>query len=390
MDVLERLLAPIAWIPPVQEALLAFFVAPATPWLTLAKYVFLLLPALLAVGAVWITLLSVYTLPFRPDRVRFVSLMLLAWWDAARAVWLYWVGILRVVTLATAWIVSLAALTVRLALAALRSLASLPFTLTARLTQTYVEPGVPWIALVMLLGWCVLEATVFTYAMTPTVTGIFSELSGETASRATEPMLFTFLLLLVLGSYAALQALCEAVRAREARFLVHIVALEGVVMFFEVMFLYRELVDAITPWIIRDTGLHIGFWTTLTAASLGWLGTRALTWFLFAQYGTAPLLAVIARRPLPSHAGAPAFARGAGMTSPLWWRLPADDFRRELEWLHAKADQFLEDLALPTLQLLAAGLNFGMMIVASRPAFPLPFRTLRDVMEARDVLAGIP
>jgi len=74
--------------------------------------------------------------------------------------------------------------------------------------------------------------------------------------------------------------------------------------------------------------------------------------------------------------------------SPTWWRGALEDFKRELEWLHAKGDQLLEYLALPVLQLLAAGLNFGMMIIASRPAFQLPFRTLKEVTDTRDLLAG--
>jgi hypothetical protein len=109
-DVIDLLLTPIAWVPRLQEALIAFFLNPATPWVTGAKYVFLLLPALLAVAAVWITLLSLYTLPFRGRRVRFAAMMLLAWWDAARAVTLYWVGVVRVAVVAVGWVASLVAL----------------------------------------------------------------------------------------------------------------------------------------------------------------------------------------------------------------------------------------------------------------------------------------
>jgi hypothetical protein len=79
-EVIQLLLAPIAWVPRMQEALLAFFLAPSEAWLTAVKYALLAFPALLGVGAVWVTLLSLYTLPFRSGRVRFVSMMLLAWW----------------------------------------------------------------------------------------------------------------------------------------------------------------------------------------------------------------------------------------------------------------------------------------------------------------------
>jgi hypothetical protein len=384
-EVIELLVAPVAWVPRMQEALLAFFLNPSAPWLTAVKYVLLLFPALLAVGAIWVTLLSLYTLPFRSGRVRFVSMMLLAWWDAARSVWLYWVGIVRVVAVAAGWLVNLGALVVRLVIDGLRQLTSLPFTLTGRVTQGYFQPGVPWIAFVMLMAWCVLEATVFSHTMMPTVSGMLSELSGGPTSRFTAGMLFVFLLMLVMGSFACLQTLSEAVRLRELKFLAQIIVVELLVMFFEVMFLYREFIDAISPWIARDAGIRLGFWATMAAASAGWLGVRAMTWFLFGQYGTAPLLAFIARRPLVQPEGA--VLAVAPMAAAPWWRRALDDFKQELDWLHARGDQLMEYLALPVLQLLAAGLNFGMMIVASRPAFQLPFRTLKEVTDTRDILA---
>ncbi len=384
-ELIDLLIAPVAWVPRMQEALLAFFLNPSTPWLTAIKYTLLLFPALLAVGATWVTLLSLYTLPFRAGRVRFVSMMLLAWWDAARSVWLYWVGMARVVGVAAGWLISLGALVVRLTVDSLRQLTALPFAMSGRMTQTYFQPGVPWIAFVMLLAWCVLEAGVFSHTMMPTVSTVLSELSGGPASRLTAGVLFVFLLMLVMGSFACLQTLSEAVRLRELKYLAQIVVVELLVMFFEVMFLYREFIDAISPWIARDAGIRLGFWATMATASAGWLGVRAMTWFLFAQWGTAPLLAFIARRPLfqPETAALEVMPLAA---TP-WWHRARDDFKRELDWLHARGDQFLEYLALPVLQILAAGVNFGMMIVASRPAFQLPFRTLKEVTDTRDILA---
>src|SRR6266850_2263697 len=160
-DVIELLLSPIAWIPRMQEALLAFFLSPASVWTIAARYVFLLVPALLGVAAIWVTLLALYTLPFRSRRVRFVSMILLAWWDAARAVWLYWAGVIRVAALAVGWAFSLAALAVRLLVESVHRLATTPMILTAQAAHRYVAPGVPWVALLTLVGWCVLEAAVF-------------------------------------------------------------------------------------------------------------------------------------------------------------------------------------------------------------------------------------
>ena len=112
-----------------------------------------------------------------------------------------------------------------------------------------------------------------------------------------------------------------------------------------------------------------------------------MTWFLFARYGTEPLLAVIARRPLtdtPAVAPASSFpARSA-----TWWQAASDDLQRELSWLHARGDQLVEYVALPVLQLVAVALNFGTMLVASRPVLQLPFKTLKEVTDARDLLAA--
>ena len=384
-ELIELILAPIAWVPRMQEALLAFFLAPSEAWLTTVKYVLLLFPALLGVGAIWVTLLSLYTLPFRTGRVRFVSMLLLAWWDAARSVWLYWVGVVRVTAIAVGWLLSLSALVVRVTVESVRQLVALPFVLSGRLGPRYFQPGVPWIAFVMLLAWCVLEATVFSHTMMPTVSGVLSELSGAPASRFTAAALFVVLLMLVMGSFASLHTLAGATRLREVKFLAQVLVVQLLVMFFEVMFLYREFIDAIAPWIARDAGIRLGFWATMAAASGGWLGVRALTWYLFAQYGTAPLLAFIARRPLIEPEPDALAVIPAGHP---WWRGALADFTRELDRLHARGDQLLEYLALPVLQLLAAGLNFGMMMVASRPVFPLPFRTLKEVTDTRDILAS--
>jgi hypothetical protein len=388
-EVAELLAAPIAWIPRMQEALLTFFLDSPSPWMAGLKLVFLLFPVLLGVAAVWCTQLSLYTLPFRAGRVRFVSMMLLTWWDAARAVWMYWSGMVRFVGVAAGWVITLTRLVVRLGLEVLRQLVVMPFAMTGRMTQSYFQPGVPWIAFVMLLFWCVLEAAIFTYTLLPTVSEVLADLVGaEQTGRLTAPILYFFLFLLIMGSFACVHALVDAVKRREMKFIVQIVAVELFVMFFEVMFLYREIVDALTPWIAQQTGARLGLGFTLTVAVFGWIGIRGMTWFLFGQYGTAPLLAFISRRPIMDDETAPAPSVSEPVPMPAWWREPLADFKEEVEWLHAKSEELLEYLALPVIHLLAAGLNFGMVLIASRPVFNLPFKALKEVTEARDQLAA--
>ncbi len=389
-ELFELLLAPIIWIPRMQRAILEFFLDSSSWWIAVAKYLFLLFPVFLWVAAVWCTQLSLYTLPFRSRRVSFASTMLLTWWDGARAVWLYWVGLFRVVAVAVGWGFTLATLGLKMIMEAARQLVLMPFKMTGRMTKSYFQPGVPWIAFLMLLFWCLLEAAIFTFTLFPTVSEVLTDIVGtDEPVRFLRPALFLFLFLLIMGSFACIQALVDAVRTRELKFLVQIILVELFVMFFEVMFLYRELVDAITPWIAQQTGekFRMGIGFTLTLATFGWIGIRGMTWFLFGRYGTPPLLAFISRQPIFGTEGeAVAMASAA---EPSWWRAPLEDFKREVNWLHEKSDQLLDYLALPFLQVLAAALNFSMVLIASRPVFSLPFKDLKAVMETGEILATL-
>jgi len=381
-EVIGLLAAPVSWLPRMQHVLMDFFMQSPSAWVAAAKYVLLLLPALLGVAALWCTQLSIYTLPFRSGRVHFASAMLLAWWDAARATWLYWIGLVRCVGVACGWVLVFVGFVVRLCVEAVRQMAMMPFMMTGRMAQRYFQPGVPWVAFVALVLWCVLEATVFSHVLYPMVGDVLSRLA-ETPEpgRLTGPVLFVFLLMLVMGSFACALALVESVRARELRYIAQMVAIELFVAFFEVMFLYRELVTVLFPAFAQQRAV------TLVVASCGWLGVRAMTWFLFGQYGAAPLIAWMSRRPL----GSPdAMAQHtAPSTSPDWWEGPVHDFRRETEWLHAASERLLEYLALPALQVAAAAVNFPMILIASRAVFNLPFKGLDEIPESRSLLAGL-
>ncbi len=381
----EVLAAPIAWVPGLQRALIDFFLHSPSGWAAAAKYVFLLFPVMLMVAAIWCTQLAIYTLPFRSGRGRFVSMMLLAWWDAARVVWMYWIGLVRLAGVIVGWGLGLGQLAVRLVTGLLRQVVSAPFTMTSAMTRSYFQPGVPWIAFVMLLFWCVLEAAVFTYTLQPTISEVLADIVGsDDVPRLTVPVLYLLLLMLIMGSFACVQAFVEAVRAREFKFVVQIVLVEVFVMFFEVMFLYRELIDSLTPWIAQETGVRMGLASTLALATFGWLGIRGMTWFLFARYGTPPLLAFIARQPIAGSEAAGPVAAVAGPGA--WWRAPLEEFKREITWLHDKSDEVLEYFALPVLHLLAAALNFATILIVARPVFSLPFRALKEVTETRDLL----
>jgi hypothetical protein len=381
-QVIGVLMSPIAWIPRTHDVLMDFFFHSPSAWVAAAKYVLLLFPAVLGLAAIWCTQLSIYTVPFRSGRLQFVSALLLTWWDAARAVWLYWMGLVRLVMVVLGWLVVLAGFIVRTVIHAVRHLISMPFLMNGRLSERYFQPGVPWIAFVGLLVWSFLESAVLAHVLFPPITEILTDLAETQAFMPfVGPMLFGSLFILVLGSFACAQRLADALRTRELKFLGQMVGIELAVAFFEIMFLYREIVVTFTPWFAERPAMIIA-----TAAG-GWIGVRALTWLLFGQYGTGTLLAFISRRPL-----AAAAARNIPSTStplPAWWEAPLHDFKNEIEWLHGKSDRLLEYLALPVLHVAAAAVNFGTVLIASRPVFQLPFKHLEEIPETRTILTGL-
>jgi hypothetical protein len=381
-QVIGLLMSPIAWIPRTHDVLMDFFLQSPSVWVAAAKYVLLLCPAVLGLAAIWCTQLSLYTLPFRSGRLQFVSALLLTWWDAARAVWLYWMGLVRLVAVAAGWLMVLAGFVVRTVVHAVRHLAMMPFLMRGRMAERYFQPGVPWIAFVVLLLWSFLEAAVFTHVLFPPITEILTDLAEtQAAAHFVGPTLFVVVFLFILGSFACAQAVADAVRSRELKFMGQMLGIVVFVAFFEVMFLYREMVVTFTPWFAEQPAM------TIAAATGCWVGVRALTWFLFGQYGTAPLIAFISRRPLT-----PPEARAFPSTTVAvadWWEAPLRDFKNEIEWLHAKSDRLLEYLALPVLHVVAAAVNFGMVLVASRPVFQLPFKHLEEIPETRAILMGL-
>jgi hypothetical protein len=389
-SLLRLLMIPLSWIPEMQQALIGFVLSSASGWLAGIYYLLLLFPVLLWIGAVWCTHLTLYTLPFRSGRIELLKMLLLAWWDTAFAIWMYWIGLARFVMVIGGWFFTLSRLGLKLFAETMKQLVVLPFKITGQMTQSYFQPGVPWIAFLLLIFWCLLEATIFTYTLMPTVTEVLAGITGSDASVMTGTILYFFLFLLIMGSFACIQVLADAIKNNEYRYLAQMLLVEVFVMIFEVMFLYRELVDAITPWIAQQTGeqfrLGIGF--TLSLATFGWIGVRGMTWFLFGQYGTPPLLSFISRRPMYQPT-APDSGPQLAVEAPVWWQAPMEDFKREIGWLHGKAQELMEFLMLPVLHVAAALLNFTMILVTGKPVFSIPFKSLKDVVDARELFPAV-
>jgi hypothetical protein len=237
--------------------------------------------------------------------------------------------------------------------------------------------------------WSGVEATIFTFTLQPTLNEVFGGLTGfEPNPKVMAPMLWAFLFMLVAGSFACVHVMAEAIRERKIGAIVNMVIVESAVMFFEVIFLYRELIDAVTPWIAQQSGgsVELGIGAVLGFASFGWLGVRGMTWFLFGRFGTPALIAILSRQPADHGDAAPVSAP----RQPDLWRGPIDALKAETAWFHEEARRMLELLSLPILQLFAAALNFAMVTIQSRPMFTLPFKSLDDILHPTVYVSSAP
>jgi len=335
----------------------------------------------------WSTMLSIYTLPFRSGRGAFVTALLMAWWDAGRCIWLYWTGAARLMMALVGWFlgaIRFVLLTLRnTALGLLRSpLAMLDWT-----SRRYFQPGMPWVAFLVLVVWCAVEATVFTFTLQPTLNEVFGGLTGyEPNPNIMAPLLWLFLFMLIGGSFACVQVLNEAVKHKKVGEIVQMALVESAVMFFEVIFLYRELIDAVTPWIAQQSGgeVRLGLISTMLLASFGWVGVRGMSWFLFGRFGTPALLAILSRQTISQEGGVSAVP--APVSNDMW-KAPIDALKKEVAWFDQEAKRLFELLTLPVLQVLAAALNFAVVVVQSRPVFALPFKSLDDMLVANPFAA---
>lgn len=384
---IEFLGAPLWWIPDWQEKVLGTTLVGASALDVTLRYLFLLLPVLLLVVGVWTTMVALYTIPFRGQRTRFAATLALTWWDGGRTIWLFWAGVVRMLLVVLGWIWSLLRLAWRMGKGILTGAVASPFMLLDWTSRRYFKPGVPWIAFLLTLGWSALEATIFTYTLLPTMIEVLDNITGFASNRAiVTPVLWILLFLLIAGSFACIEVLARAVRTKQVGQIVQMAFVEFFVMFFEVMFLYRELIDAITPWIAQQTGgaLQLGLVPTLALAAFGWVGIRGMTWFLFGRYGTPALIAVLSRETI-TQAEPP---EAEPLAAPNVFGEAVAALKSEVEWFKREARSVFELLTLPILQLLAAGVNFAVVVVMGRPMFRLPFRDLDDVLASTPLGEG--
>jgi hypothetical protein len=368
-------MAGLAWIVPFQSRVFGFVLQGDNFWGLAGTAILLLLPAGVFIAAIWGTMVSLYTIPFRLGRsVTLLQSVALAWWDALRMAWFYWAGLVRFLLVLVGWVWGLLKLSVNLVVGTIKGAITSPL---AVLDATSRRPGVPWAAFFMLIIWSCVEATIFTFTLRPTMSELLADLTGyEVNGFALVLILWVFLAIIIAGSFACIQVLNDAIKARQTGNIIFMILVEIAVAMFEVLFLYRELVDAMTPWLAQQ-GIQLGVFGTIGLAFFGWVGVRGMTWFLFGRFGAPALIAVLGRQPM-SIEGAGSHGAAPQMTD--YWKGPIAALKAEREWFRKEGLALFELVSLPVLQVVAAGLNFLFVVFTGRGHFTLPFKSIDEVL----------
>ena len=348
-------------------------------WIMTGKRVFLLLPVLAIILGCWITIACAISILFRHNRMSFISSMFITWWDLGKSIVSFWGGIVK---FAFIFIVALLNVVKILLLGAwyvIQEILFAPFRLLSNLGTV-----------VLTIFWCLIEATIFTYVTTPLVIDTFSNITGEQLSEFVIRIpLFVFLLFIVLGSYAVLSTLVDSAKSKNVSALAGIIVIEIVVLFVEVMFLYREFVDALSPWLAQQSeNFELGIFWTLVISAFAWFGIRSVSWFLFAAHGTPAIMAVIQGKGLKLKE---ANDKVAVKVPPIEF---SSDFMKKIKadtaWIEEKGEEVLGAFILPPLQVLAAAINFFTLLISSSHLFELPFKKVSDIMDSKVLLEAAP
>ena len=368
-----------------QEAFIVFaWGAGDTFWLMLAKRVFLLLPVFTIILGCWITIASVLTIIIRHNRRSFVLSLFINWWDLGKSVVAFWGGVFKFLFFLSAGILGFLKIFILALWAIIQEVVFMPFRLLGSAGRGLVRSSIPWIAVFLTLLWCLLEGVIFTYVMTPLVVDTFSNITGEQLTEGFVRIpLFIFLLFIVLGSYAVLSNMVDAVKKKNISAILGIGVIEIITMFVEVVFLYREFVDSLVPWFAQySENFELGAFWTLAIAVFVWFGIRSLSWFLFAEHGTPTILSIIQGKGLAIEKREAARQNGyIAISSEFMGKIKEDT-----SWLQAKGEELLAAFMLPPLQVIAAAINFATVLITSQNMFTIPFKSMDDIKLSMEVM----
>jgi hypothetical protein len=312
---------------------------------------------------------------------------LITWWDLGKSVVYFWGGIIKfLLNLATA-VIELAKIVVLGLLSFLQEVVYTPFRLFRSISRNVLSSPVPWIAVYLTIFWCIIEAVIFTYVTTPLVVDVFSNITGENLNiNFIRIPLFLCLLFVIMGSYAVLSTFVSSFKSKNVSSIFGIGVIETVVLFVEVVFLYREFVDSLVPWFAQySEGFELGIVGTLAIACFVWFGIRSLSWFLFASHGTPTILHLIQGKGIIVFNQGEIVKTGLRSISPEF----IEKIKAEMNWMRKKGDELLSSLMLPPLQVIAAGINFCTLLLNSKHLFNLPFKSLSSIASSKALIETI-
>lgn len=360
-------------------------------WIVALKRLLILLPTLAIIFGCWASIACILTVPFRHKRMEFLSAVLVTWWDLGRAIFSFWGGILRFLFYTIGWIFNLIRMIVIGLWLIVQDVLLSPFRMARDIGEGYFKPGTPWLAVLMTVLWACLEALIFTFVMTPLVTDVLAGMaSGELAESKIQIPLYFMLLAFILGSYAVMSSLKGAIAERNIGTIALVAVIEILVAGFEIVFLYREFVDALVPWFAQHSGgnFQLGIFGILFIATFAWLGIRGMTWFLFGSSGTPIIMAIIQRKGLQG--GPKTESKGRSREENFAFIYAAiERVKKDIGWIHDRGNDLLGSFILPPLQIVAAATNFCTLFFFANHLFELPFADIKDLITSKVLLMKV-
>lgn len=353
-------------------------------WLMALKRIYILLPVAGIIFACWATVACALTIIVRQNRRQYASQLFITWWDLGRAIFTFWSGSFKFVFVLVGSIFNGLRLIVFGFWISIQDLVFMPLRAAKSVGDIATVPGTPWIAVIMTLAWCALEAFVFTFVMTSLVMETLGNITGtELQPQSVQIVLYMMLLAFVVGSYAIVATLEQAVKSNDIKQIALIALVEFTTMVFEVFFLYREFVDALVPWFSQYLGddFKMGFFSIITIGTIVWAGIRGMTWFLFAAHGTPTIMAIIQRTGLRGGSSSSKKAEHFGFI-----REGLEKIKDDQEWFQDQGDKIVSAFIMPPLQIVGACVNFATMLISAKHLFQLPFKSYKDMLHAEQLM----
>ncbi|MFQ5607979.1 MAG: hypothetical protein ACE5GA_08535, partial [Candidatus Zixiibacteriota bacterium] len=355
-------------------------------WVMLGKRVFLLMPVLSIILGCWVSIACAVTVPFRQNRTDYMTNLLITWWDLGKSIVTFWGGVLKFMVnlfVTGFWLLKFAVLGLW---SILHEIVFMPLRALRNAGHVVMTSRIPWIAVNLTIFWCLIEAFIFTYVTTPLVLDTFSNITGEQLRvDMVRIPLFIVLFFMILGSYAVLSTFVSSIKTKRISTIIGIGVIEIVVLFVEVVFLYREFVDSLVPWFAQySENFELGVFGTLAISAFVWFGIRSLSWFLFAEHGTPTIMAVVQGRSMES---TPSMGSQNKPFSSVSFEF-LDKMKSEAAWFQQKGEEFLNSFMLPPMQVIAASINFCTLLLSSRHLFELPFSSMGSITNSGSLLKG--